>query len=61
MHFMGFPSRTGGLNFDFISPYLITAERVSERNYFRANGKIRNYFRTNRERRNKFHPIGKYG
>jgi hypothetical protein len=26
MHFMGFPSRTGGLNFDFISPYFITAE-----------------------------------
>jgi len=27
MHFMGFPFRTGGLNFDFISPYFITAER----------------------------------
>lgn len=26
MHFTGFPSRTGGLNFDFISPYFIIAE-----------------------------------
>jgi len=28
MHFTGFPSRTEGLNFDFISPYFIIAEKL---------------------------------
>ncbi len=28
MHFTGFPSHTGGLNFDFISTCFITSERL---------------------------------